>query len=80
MKTVSEILEKTFGIKGKELVSLRIKVGSYVAKRYREEYSKSPDTTNKYVHGHSCAVKIYKNVDEVTAWIETYLSEQEIMS
>ena len=77
MQTVSEILEKTFDIKGKELVSLRIKVGSYVAKQYRKHYDKSPDTTNKYVHGHPCAVKIYQNVDEVTKWIETYLSEQE---
>ena len=77
MKTVSEILEQTFEIKGKQLVSQRIRVGSYVAKRYREQYSKCPDTTTKYVHGHPCAVKIYQNVDEVTKWIETYLSEQE---
>ena len=74
--TVSEIMERNHT--RREILKNRIGVGRHVAKRYRELFG-NPKTTEKFVNGHSCQVKVYpyEKFNTIDGWVSDYLSNSD---
>lgn len=67
-QTVTEIMDDQYT--KPVILKNRIKIGRYVAKKYREKYGEIK-TTNKLVNGHNVPVNIYeeKYFEEILLWV-----------